>query len=152
MISCTEFICAYNEIFKLLERDHGFDAVRKLWAGIRENFLIELRNFLKEEGLAGAYKYWSRTLTEEDAVCDLKYDDDEGRLEIYMKECPSVKRARASARGYYERYCEHCGELYPPLLEAYGISCEWHIIDTEAGICRWILTSREKSDSRTKKN
>ena len=147
MISCTEFICAYNKIFKLLERDYGFEAVRKLWAGIRENFLIELRNFLKEEGLAGAYKYWSRTLSEEDALCDLKYDDEKGTLEIHMSECPSVKRARASARGYYERYCEHCAELYPPLLEAYGVACSWEIIDTKAGICRWILTRKKHGET-----
>jgi hypothetical protein len=150
MISCTEFICAYNEIFKLLDRDYGFDAVKKLWAGIRENFLIELTNFLEREGISGAYKYWSRTLAEEDAVCDIKFDDAEGRLEIYMKECPSVKRARASAAGYYERYCEHCAELYPSLLEAYGISCEWEIIDTQAGICRWLMKSRCRNNPEEK--
>jgi len=39
MISCTEFILAYNELFKFLEERHGKEAVIDFWKGISDNFL-----------------------------------------------------------------------------------------------------------------
>lgn len=135
MISCTEFIRAYNELFKLIERDHGFEAVEALWDKIRETFCTELDERLAADGIRGARDYWARTLVEEDADFEIDYDESAGTTTIHMKRCPSVARAKESPTGIYEKYCEHCPRLYVPLIEKNGLECDYRMLDREAGKC-----------------
>ena len=69
MISCTEFIPAYSELFTFLDKKYGREEVNRLW-----DFLfaptgkgIPLINFAKKDGLKGCVDYWTGTLTEEAA-------------------------------------------------------------------------------------
>ena len=67
MISCTEFIPAYSELFKFLHQQGGRDAVVKFWESLSDAFLDNLRDLAASKGLAGCFEYWSHTLTEEAA-------------------------------------------------------------------------------------
>ena len=69
MISCTEFIPSYSELFTYLEAEHGRDEVDRFW-----NYLfqpdgkgIPLVGFIEREGIKGCWSYWKGTLNEEAA-------------------------------------------------------------------------------------
>ena len=65
MISSTEFIMAYNELFKFLEEHYGKEAVIDFWIGISDNFLNNLRKLVAKKGIEGMKEYWTHTLSEE---------------------------------------------------------------------------------------
>ena len=69
MISCTEFIPSYSELFKYIDNHYGYSEVQKFWTYLfkPDGKGIPLINFLKEDGLNGAFAYWSGTLKEEAA-------------------------------------------------------------------------------------
>ncbi len=67
MISCTEFILTYNELFKFLDKKGGKKKVVNFWEGISDNFLQNLESLVKEKGIQGMKEYWTHTLTEENA-------------------------------------------------------------------------------------
>ena len=67
MISCTEFIPAYSELFKFLEQKGGKAAVVKFWEHLSDAFLTNLRDLVTQKGVAGCFEYWSHTLSEEAA-------------------------------------------------------------------------------------
>ena len=94
MISCTEFIPAYSELFSFLDDRYGRDEVSRLW-----DFLfkpdgkgIPLINFVKKEGIRGCFSYWSGTLTEEASDCDLYLNEKAGWYLSTMHHCPSKGR------------------------------------------------------------
>jgi len=138
MISCTEFIWVYNELFRFLEERGGKEKVVEFWRGISEVFLKNLRDSIASEGLRGMYRYWSRTLGEEGGRYRLSLYED--MFVIDMHECPSAKLVHQSGRVIpYEDYCEHCRLIYPPLIEAFGYEVEYHIISPERGECRMVV-------------
>ena len=53
MISCTEFIPAYSELFSFLEERHGRDEVDRFWTYLfkPDGQGIPLVNFVKKEGI-----------------------------------------------------------------------------------------------------
>ena len=53
MISCTEFIWVYAELFRFLEERGGDELPIKFWKGVSDNFLGNLRDYVEKEGLAG---------------------------------------------------------------------------------------------------
>ena len=55
MISCTEFIPAYSELFTFLEEKHGRDEVDRFWKYLFEpdGKGIPLINFVQKEGIRG---------------------------------------------------------------------------------------------------
>jgi len=132
MISCTEFILAYNELFKFLHEKYGKDSVIDFWEYISDNFLQNLENLVREKGIAGMAEYWTHTLTEEKAEYQMSVG--ENCFEIYMKKCPSVGLLNKSKAVKYPHYCEHC-ILYKKIIEKYGFAYEENIIDKERGIC-----------------
>ena len=67
MISCTEFILAYNELFKFLDKKCGKKKVIGFWESISDNFLHNLEFLVREKGISGMKEYWTHTLTEEGA-------------------------------------------------------------------------------------
>ncbi len=146
MISCTEFIWVYSELFKFLEARGGKDKVIAFWKGISDEFLGNLRENIEKDGLKGMHAYWSHTLGEEGGRHHMMLYDD--MFIIDMHDCPSAKLVHQSGRiKPYHDYCEHCRWLYPPLIEEYGYEVEMNIIDCEKGRCR--LTVRRPPGAKT---
>ena len=141
MISCTEFIMAYNELFKFLEERHGKQAVTDFWIGISDNFLWNLDKLVAKKGIQGMKEYWTHTLTEEGAKYKMSAAEDKFTIDMY--ECPSVGILR---RNYhikrYPDYCKHCDILYRRVIEKYGFTYDYEWIDENLGRCR--MTVRKK--------
>ncbi|MCM8807816.1 MAG: hypothetical protein NC926_07765 [Candidatus Omnitrophica bacterium] len=140
MISCTEFILAYNELFKFLHENFGKEAVVDFWIYISDKFLNNLDKLVKEKGIAGMAEYWTHTLTEEKAeyVMDVR----ENRFSIYMKKCPSVSIMNKRKVKKYKHYCEHCDILYRRIIEKYGFSYKIKFIDKNKGKCFVMIRKR----------
>ena len=146
MISCTEFIYVYSDLFKFLHEKGGKQKVIELWEGIREEFLLNLREHIRQEGLKGMLRYWSHTLGEEGGRHHMTLYDD--MFVIDMHDCPSAKKVFQSGRVEpYADYCEHCEWLYPPMIREFGYECDYSIIDCEKGRCR--LTVRIPAGAET---
>ena len=144
MISCTEFIWVYNELFRFLEERCGEQKVIEFWKGISDNFLGNLRDYIRKEGLQGMMHYWTHTLGEEGGCHHLSLYDDMFVLD--MHDCPSAKIIHTSGRVVpYDKYCEHCRWLYPPLIREFGYEVDYDIISCEKGRCR--ITVRKFSES-----
>lgn len=121
MISCTEFIPAYSELFRALHRLGGPRAVRGFWDYLSEVFLTNLRDLVAEHGLRGCWMYWSRTLNEEAADFTMELDEEAGEFRIVMHRCPSKGRLLEAAHfEAYPDYCAHCDVLYRNVLEPLG--------------------------------
>ncbi len=126
MISCTEFIPIYSELFKYLEELGDHDEVVKYWEYVSDTYVAELLG--KEvagKGIRGCWDYWAKSLNEE--ACDFKMemDEKEGTFTIDMRYCPS--RGRLNEFEHiepYHDYCGHCALLYSRQLEKYGIVME----------------------------
>lgn len=135
MISCTETILTYDELFSFLYKRYGKKAVIKFWEGVSDNFLKGLRRLVKEKGIEGMREYWGRTLQEEKAGYRIKYGKDFFRIEMYR--CPSVGLLRRYKRlKKYRDYCKHCDTLYRRIIEDYGFSYKIEYLDEEKGICQ----------------
>ena len=147
MISCTEFILAYSELFKFLEDQGGEEEVVTFWEHISDNFLTNLREYAEKEGLAGCFRYWTHTLNEEAADFTMILDEDEGVFTIQMHHCPSMgKLLNTKHVEPYRKYCQHCDVLYRRVLEPMGYLCEVDLsrASTEA-TCS--LTVRKRKDT-----
>lgn len=141
MISCTEFIMAYNELFKFLEEGHGKQAVTDFWVGISDKFLRNLRELVAKKGVQGMKEYWIHTLTEEGAKYKMSATEDEFAIDMYG--CPSVGILRWNRHiKQYPDYCKHCDILYRRVIEKYGFTYDYEYIDENLGRCR--LTVRKK--------
>jgi hypothetical protein len=144
MISCTEFIPAYSELFKFLHKKGGKKAVVKFWESLSDNFLGNLRQLAEAKGLAGCYEYWSHTLNEEAADFKMSLDEEKGIFEIVMRKCPSkgmllkLKHIKP-----YKFYCEHCDTLYRRVLEPLGF--EYDIDLTKCGKASCSLVLKRKT-------
>ena len=141
MISCTEFILAYNELFKFLEKRYGKEAVKDFWIGTSDNFLQNLNKLVAEKGIQGMKEYWTHTLGEEGAKYEMNATEDEFIIDMY--ECPSVgilRRNRHIKR--YPDYCKHCDILYRRIIEKYGFIYNYEYIDENAGKCRLTVKKR----------
>ena len=137
MISCTEFIPAYSELFKFLHAKGGKEAVVKFWENLSEEFLTNLRNLAVTRGLAGCFEYWSHTLMEEAADFRMTLDEENGKLEIEMRHCPSRGLLNQSEHiEAYEHYCEHCDVLYRHALEPLGFNYSIDLSTCREARCR----------------
>ena len=144
MISCTEFIPVYSELFKFLDKKGGKGAVVKFWEELSDVFLDNLRDFATEKGLAGCFEYWSHTLTEEAADFRMEVDEDNGIFSIEMRNCPSKGRLLKEKHiEPYDFYCEHCDTLYRRVLEPLGFQYEIDLSECDKARCR--LTVRKKN-------
>ena len=140
MISCTEFIPAYSELFKFLEAQGGKQAVVDYWEYISDNFLDNLRELVKEHGLRGCWLYWSHTLNEEAADFTMEIDDEAGEFRIVMHHCPSKGRLLELEHVEpYHDYCGHCDVLYRRVLEPMGFSCEMDMSECDKAKCSVII-------------
>ena len=128
MISCTEFIPAYSELFKYIHNSYGFDAVHTFWAYLfkPDGKGIPLINFVKKDGLKGAFDYWSGTLKEEASDVTRWLNLKQGWAKSEMHYCPSKGRLLQLKEELgiepYEHYCDHC-DYYREALKQGGL--EW---------------------------
>ena len=121
MISCTEFIPAYSELFKFLEQKGGRAAVLDFWNYLSDHFLGNLRSAVEANGIRGCWIYWNHTLNEEAADFTMELDEQAGEFRIHMHHCPSMGRLLELTHiEPYHDYCGHCDVLYRRVLEPLG--------------------------------
>ncbi|MEA4824577.1 MAG: hypothetical protein VB111_10760 [Clostridiaceae bacterium] len=123
MLSCTEFIPFYSELFSYIEEKSDHDGVVRYWNHISDTYVEErLGECVRKEGMRGMWTYWSRSLAEEAADFVMTYDEEREALTIDMRYCPS--RGLLNSLTYmkpYHDYCGHCGVLYDRVLEKFGV-------------------------------
>ena len=127
MISCTEFIPSYSELFTYLEDHYGRKEVERFWTYLFEptGKGIPLINFAKAKGLRGCWEYWEGTLTEEAADVIKYINEKEGWIYSEMRYCPSKGRLlqlkdEIGIEPYHD-YCGHC-DYYRAALEQVGLT------------------------------
>lgn len=136
MISCTEFIPAYSELFKYLEKRGGKQAVREYWAKISKDGLDKLHREVSQNGLRGCWNYWAHALNEEAADFTMTLDEEKGEFKIVMHHCPSKGRLLEETHlEPYEDYCLHCPALYKDVIEAYGLTYETDLSGVDRAAC-----------------
>ncbi len=125
MISCTEFIPLYSELFKYLEDKVGHGAVVKYWEYISDTYVADLLGKAVDgKGVRGCWDYWSKSLNEEACDFRMELDEEKGTFSIDLRYCPSrgMLNSLSHIEPYYD-YCGHCDVLYSRQLKKYGIEC-----------------------------
>ena len=149
MISCTEFILSYNELFAFLDRKYGRAEVDKLW-----DFLfkptgkgIPLINFVRKDGVKGCVDYWTGTLTEESSEVTFIYNLQEGWFVTQMHHCPSKGRLLEFKETLgiepYPHYCDHC-DYYRSALEAEGLTWIRDHLEVDKAGCTSVIWDTRK--------
>ena len=139
MISCTEFIPAYSELFKFIDRRSGRQAVYDYWDWNFDPSESPLERHLDRSGLAGCWNYWYGIYTEEACDNTMHYNPDEGWYTSCMHHCPS--KGRFCKLGYmtpFEEYCKHCGG-YDASLEKHGLKRYKDYRGEDTARCRTII-------------
>jgi hypothetical protein len=139
MVSCTEFIPLYSEVFKYLEKKEGHDGVVRFWEYISKEYVEPRLGVLAaEKGIAACWEYWSKSLNEEAADFTMTFDEDAREFSIDMHFCPSrgLLNTLKHMEPYYD-YCGHCTVLYPPILARFGIEAEEDYSQTDQAKC-WV--------------
>lgn len=146
MISCTEFIPAYSELFKYLEKKHGKDAVVAYWKHISGEGIKQLRNEVTKNGIRGCYNYWSHTLNEEAADFTMTLDEEAGKFSIEMHYCPSKGRLiNFKHITPYSDYCGHCDLLYRGVLEPLGYKYDIDLSKCDKACCTITVKEEDKA-------
>jgi predicted ArsR family transcriptional regulator len=144
MISCTEFIPAYSELFKFLEDRGGKQAVEDFWRHLAERFLGNLKSAVEAHGLRGCWLYWSRTLNEEAADFTMELDEEAGQFKIIMHHCPSMGGLLELEHVEpYHDYCRHCEVLYKSVLEPLGYEYSIDLSSCREARCSLTLRRRQ---------
>jgi len=140
VISCTEFIPAYSELFKFLQSRGGREAVEGFWEYLSDRFLGNLKSAVEAHGLRGCWLYWSHTLNEEAADFTMELDEEAGQFQIIMHRCPSM--AKLLNTGHvepYHDYCRHCDVLYRRVLEPLGYEYSIDLSQCKEARCRLVV-------------
>ena len=139
MISCTEFIPAYSELFKFIDRKSGRQAVYDYWDFLFQPEKSPLNGYLEKYGLRGCWEYWKVILTEEACDATQLFNEKEGWYMSCMHRCPS--KGRFCKLGYlepFDEYCKHCNG-YDWSLNKHGLV---HIMDyrgEDRACCRELI-------------
>ncbi|MEN6358419.1 MAG: hypothetical protein ABFD83_15200 [Armatimonadota bacterium] len=145
MISCTEFIPAYSELFKFLHEKGGEQAVNDFWNYLSDNFLGNLKDLATEHGIRGCWLYWTHTLNEEAADFTMTLDEEEGVFSIDMHYCPSKGRLlKLKHIKPYDNYCGHCQVLYKRVLEPLGFEQVYDTSHCDEARCYLEFRSKAK--------
>lgn len=137
MISCTEFIPAYSELFRFIEEREGYEGVKAYWNEISDRYVEQrLGSEVRQHGLAGCFHYWSQTLNEEAADFTMTLDEEKGFFEIVMHHCPSKGRLlEFTHMTPYDKYDIHCDVLYRRVLEKFGFVYLYHLPKAHEACC-----------------
>ena len=141
MIPCTDFIPAYSDLFKFLEKKGGRRAVDGFWNYLSDRFLTNLKRLVRKHGIRGCWLYWSHTLNEEAADFTMELDEEKGEFRIVMHRCPSKGRLLKYRHIVpYHDYCRHCDVLYRRVLEPLGYEYRYDM--SQCGRARCALRVR----------
>lgn len=145
MIGCTDFIPAYSDLFKSIEKRGGVAAVDEFWKYLSEHFLTNLKNLVEKNGIRGCWLYWSHTLNEEAADFTMELDEEKGLFRILMHKCPSKQRLIDFQHiEPYPDYCRHCDVLYRSVLDPLGYEITADLSECDQAKCS--LTVRRKPE------
>lgn len=144
MISCTEFIAAYSELFKFLEKKAGKKAVKDFWNYLSDQYLARtLKRLVKKHGIRGCWLYWKQALNEEAADFSMELDEKAGIFKIIMHHCPSKDRLLKWRHiKPYPDYCLHCKALYQRVLEPLGLAYQGDLSETNKARCSLIISKK----------
>lgn len=154
MISCTEFIPAYSELFTYLERHYGEKEVERYW-----NHCFQpapgsdtiLGSHIRRSGLRGCFDYWAWSLNEEAADFTMYLNEPAGWFLIKMHHCPSKGRLldlKASCGlEPYSRYCLHC-DGYRYSVEPFGLKYLYDYCDAGQAACSVLVYDPERFNGR----
>lgn len=147
MISCTEFIMVYNELFKFLEEAKGREEVVRYWKALSDSFRTDLQEKVKKEGLKGMKDYYDYVLQSENADYTINITED--KLEMFIRECPSVGILHRSRHiRPYRDYCGHCAVLYARATDKkFGLTTTVDFINRDKGYCRRLVVRKKAEDS-----
>ncbi len=140
MISCTEFIPSYSELFSFLEEEYGYAEVERYWNDI---FDPDRNGILNQKvarlGLRGCYEYWAMSLNEEAADFTMYLNEADGWFMIQMHRCPSKGRLLDLEQiRPYPRYCLHC-DMYRKTVERYGLRYQYDFTQTGRAACSSLI-------------
>lgn len=145
MISCTEFIPAYSELFKYIEKKQDKAAVLDFWNYLSDIFLVNLKEQVSKQGIRGCWNYWSKTLGEEAAGFTMELDEEEEEFSINMHHCPSKSRLLDYKHlEPYHNYCEHCDVLYRRVLEPLGFMYNLDRSQTDKASCKLTVKPKKR--------
>lgn len=144
MISCTEFIPAYSELFNYIEEKGGREAVEKYWDFLAEKFLGNFKELVEKNGLRGCWMYWSHTLNEEAADFRMELDEENNIFSIEMRACPSKGKLISIKDDFdsYPDYCSHC-RIYETAIGPMGYDVETELSQVDKARCK--ITIRKKT-------
>ena len=146
MISCTDFIPAYSDLFRFLEKKGGKEAVLDFWNDLADRFIGNLRDLVRREGIRGCWTYWSRTLNEEAADFTMELDERRGIFRGTLRRCPSKGRLlKLKHFKAYPDYCGHCDVLYRRVLEPLGYQVYLDMSTCDRASCRFYVVRRKKN-------
>ncbi len=153
MISCTEFIAAYSELFSYIDKTYGRAEVDVFWKYLfqPDGKGIPLVNFVQKEGIRGCYSYWSGTLNEEAADFTLYANQKRGFFKTDMHRCPSKGRLlklqeEIGITPYYD-YCLHC-DSYRSAVEKVGLNYIFDFSGTHRAACSMLIYDPKVFDGR----
>lgn len=153
MISCTEFIPAYSELFTFLEKKNGKKEVEKFWDYLftPDGKGIPLINFVNKEGIKGCFTYWAGSLNEEAADFTMYVNEKRGFFHCVMHRCPSKGRLLElqSEIGVkpYPNYCLHC-DYYRKAVEKIGLKYIYNFTGVEKAACSILIYDPKIFDGR----
>jgi len=153
MISCTEFIPTYSELFTYLEERHGRSELDRLWEYLfaPTGDGIPLINFVKKEGIRGCFSYWAGTLNEEAADFTMYLNEKAGWFMNVMHVCPSKGRLLELKDEIgivpYHDYCLHC-DSYRFAAEKAGLKYIYNFIGTDHAACSMLIYDPAVFDGR----
>ncbi len=153
MISCTEFIPAYSELFTFLEKKNGKKEVEKFWDYLfaPTGTGIPLINHVKKEGIKGCFTYWASSLNEEAADFTMYLNEKRGFFQIVMHRCPSKGRLlelkeEIGLKPYLD-YCLHC-DYYRKAVEKIGLKYLYNFTGVDKAYCSILIYEPNIFDGR----
>lgn len=153
MISCTEFIPAYSELFSYLDTKYGREEVDRFWKYLfqPDGKGIPLINHVEKEGIRGCFTYWAESLNEEAADFTMYLNEKRGYFVLDMHRCPSKGRLlklkdEIGLIPYYD-YCLHC-DSYRLAVEKAGLKYIYNFRDVDNAACSILIYDPNVFDGR----
>lgn len=152
MISCTDFIPAYSELFCYLEETYGRESVDAYWhAMFKPGNGSPLVNFVRKEGIRGCFTYWTGTLNEEAADFSMYLNEKRGFFKLVMHRCPSKGRLvdlrEQIGLKPFRDYCLHC-DGYRAACEEVGLKYIYDFENMDKAGCAILIYDPKVFDGR----
>ena len=152
MISCTDFIPVYSELFSWMEDRDGRAAIDRYWKAVfKPGSGSPLIRFVTAEGIRGCFTYWSGTLNEEAADFSMYLNEKRGFFKLVMHHCPSKGRLLELQEQIgmtpYRDYCLHC-DCYRAACEEVGLRYIYDFQNMDRAGCSILIYDPKVFDGR----